>query len=75
MGICPVCGSFIDSGEPYCPDCGYIGSESAEEGFDFSIFDEDDLIEVLDEHGYDLDDLERGNIPDWELDEIYSELV
>lgn len=25
--ICPRCGSWIDAGEPYCPDCGYDGSD------------------------------------------------
>lgn len=79
MGICPICGSYIDSGEPYCPDCGFVGvSSNAEENreeLDFSIFDEDDLIEVLEEHGYDLDDLERDLIPDWEVKEIYEELI
>lgn len=25
--ICPRCGSWIDEGEPYCPDCGYDGSD------------------------------------------------
>lgn len=28
MCICPRCGSFIDAGEPYCPDCGYMGDDS-----------------------------------------------
>jgi RNA polymerase subunit RPABC4/transcription elongation factor Spt4 len=23
--ICPRCGSLIDAGEPYCPNCGYDG--------------------------------------------------
>ena len=26
MGICPRCGSWVDAGEPYCPDCCYDGS-------------------------------------------------
>lgn len=76
MGICPVCGSYIDPGEPYCPDCGYIdGSSDVEDDeLDFSIFDEDELIDVLEERGYDLYDLERSLIPEWEVREIYEEL-
>lgn len=78
MGICPMCGCFIDPGEPCCPDCGFVGGSSnvakEKEELDFSAFDEDDLIEVLEEHGYDLDDLEGGFIPDWEVEEIYDEL-
>ena len=26
MGICPRCGSWVDAGEPYCPECCYDGS-------------------------------------------------
>lgn len=78
MGICPVCGSYIDPGEPYCSDCGYIPSStvstSGEEELDFSEFDEDELEEALVSRGYDLDDLEDGLIDDDELEEIYEEL-
>ena len=73
MGICPSCGSFIDPGEPYCPDCGYIPG-GGDDGYDFSQFDEEDLISVLEMHGYDMYDLENGLIDDDELEEIYEEL-
>ena len=33
--ICPRCGSWIDAGEPYCPDCGYDGSDDDEEDDDW----------------------------------------
>ncbi len=75
MGICPACGSYIDPGEPYCPDCGYIESSSGnDEDLDFSEFDEDELEEALERRGYDLYDLENGLIDDDELEEIYDEL-
>lgn len=70
MGICPSCGTFIDPGEPYCPDCGYIPGGAR----DISEIDEDELIFVLEMHGYDLDDFERGLIDEDELEEIYEEL-
>ena len=83
MGICPVCGTFIDPGEPYCPDCGYIESENPSspsssdansitiDGVDYDI---DELEEVLEEWGYDLDDLESGLIDEDELEEILDSL-
>lgn len=76
MGICPACGSYIDPGEPYCPDCGYIpaGSSSAEEEIESREFDEDELEEVLESRGYDLYDFENGLIDEDELEEILEEL-
>ena len=80
MGICSMCGCYIDPGEPGCPECGFVGARSTveevkdEDKLDFSSFDDDDLIDVLEEHGYDLDDFEMGLIPDWEVEEIYDEL-
>ena len=63
MGICPVCGSYIDPGEPYCSDCGYIVSEESSspsrtgnansitiDGYDYDI---DELEDVLDDWGLD----------------------
>ena len=79
MGICPVCGTFIDPGEPYCHDCGHIVSENSSspisinndsitiDGIDYDI---DELEEALEEWGYDLDDLESGSIDDDELEKI-----
>ena len=29
--ICPRCGSFIDAGEPCCPNCGHDGSDDEED--------------------------------------------
>ena len=29
--VCPRCGSFIDAGEPCCPNCGYDGSDDEDE--------------------------------------------
>lgn len=25
--ICPVCGSWVDEGDPFCPDCGAYFSD------------------------------------------------
>lgn len=30
MEICPICGSWIDAGEPYCPECGYVSGGSSQ---------------------------------------------
>lgn len=35
MMNCPRCGSWIDAGEPFCPECGYDGSDDDEEEDDF----------------------------------------
>lgn len=77
MGICPVCGSYIDPGDPYCSDCGYIpqGSSSTAGGnLDFSDFDEDELEEALESRGYDMDDFENDLVDEIDLEEIYEEL-
>lgn len=81
MGICPVCGSFIDPGEPYCPDCGYIGSEKSSSSsnndtitLDGIEYDIDELEDALRDWGYDLDDLESGLIDEDELEEILDDL-
>ena len=31
MMNCPRCGSWIDAGEPFCPECGYDGSDDEDE--------------------------------------------
>ncbi len=33
--ICPRCGSWIDLGEPCCPECGYDGSDDDDEEDDY----------------------------------------
>ena len=80
MGLCPMCGCYIDPGEPCCPDCGFVSlssqslmNETGEE-IDISEFDEDELEEALKERGYDLYDLEHGLIDEDELEEILDDL-
>lgn len=76
MGICPRCGSWIDEGEPYCPECCYDGSGSNSPfGSDVveingTEYDMSDVEDALDELGYDLDDLEEGLVDEDELEEI-----
>ncbi len=84
MGICPRCGSWVDAGEPYCPDCCYDGSGGADKvnsvydsdrvtvnGFDY---DKRDVEDALDELGYDFDDLESGFVDEDELEEILEDM-
>ena len=84
MGICPRCGSWVDEGEPYCPECCYGGSGSGLEsaqaagrevieinGFDY---DREDVEEALDILGYDLDDFECGLVDEDELEEVLENL-
>ena len=59
--ICPRCGSFMDAGEPYCPDCGYEGEDETV-SVSCDEYDRDELEEALREFGYDLDDLDAGLI-------------
>lgn len=80
MGICPRCGSFVDEGEPYCPDCSYIFTGSSDDGSDLIEiagyeFDRNDVEDVLSGRGYDLFDLEHDLIDDDELEEIIDELL
>lgn len=76
MGICPRCGSWIDEGEPYCPECSYDGSDSADSYESAYItvngcdYDASDVRDALDELGYDLGDLESGIVDEDELEEI-----
>ncbi|WP_405272761.1 hypothetical protein [Methanobrevibacter sp.] len=84
MGICPRCGSWVDAGEPYCPDCCYDGSGGTDKvdsvydsdrvtvnGFDY---DKRDVEDALDELGYDFDDLESGFVDEDELEEILEDM-
>lgn len=84
MGICPRCGSWVDEGEPYCPECCYDGSDSKSEpiGFkrDFDVirvndtdYDRDEVEDALLEMGYDLDDLELGRVDEYELEELLND--
>ena len=70
MGICPNCGSWVDEGEPYCPECGYDGSDSdviTVNGTDYWRYEvEDALLEM----GYVLNDLELGLVNLDELEEL-----
>lgn len=86
MGICPRCGSWVDEGEPYCPDCSYYdtGIQTVKansifddpdkvtiNGFDYDIRDVED---ALDELGYDFDDLKSGFVDEDELEEILEDM-
>ena len=74
MGICPRCGSWVDAGEPYCPDCCYDGSGGTDKVN--SVYDSDkrDVEDALDELGYDFDDLESGFVDEDELEEILEDM-
>lgn len=85
MGICQRCGSWVDEGEPYCPECCYDGSDSNARsvqtsqgrevievnGFDYDL---EDVEDALDNLGYDLDDFERGLVDEDELEEELERL-
>ena len=74
MGICPRCGSWVDAGEPYCPDCCYDGSGGTDKVN--SVYDSDkrDVEDALDELGYDFDDFESGFVDEDELEEILEDM-
>jgi uncharacterized protein YpuA (DUF1002 family) len=85
MGICPRCGSWVDEGEPYCPECLYDSSSTRSETISFGIrFEEisvnghdyrrDDVEEALDILGYDMDDFDRGLVDEDELEEVLQDL-
>lgn len=71
--ICPRCGSFIDAGEPYCPECCYGGEEETVR-VNCDEYDRDELEEALREFGYDLDDLDAGLIDEDLLKEILEDI-
>jgi hypothetical protein len=79
VGICPRCGSWVDEGEPYCPECCYDGSDGARMGnygmitINGEDYDIDCVEEVLDRLGYDLDDLRLGLIDEDELEELLED--
>ena len=81
MGICPVCGSFIDPGEPYCTDCGYIDGSDDDTSYDSETitidgneYDLSDVEDVLKGYGYDLRDLEDGLIDGDDMEFIRDDL-
>lgn len=85
MGICPRCGSWVDEGEPYCPECCYDGSERTDVSKNiFSRpdeirvngwpYDRNDVEEALDEMGYDLDDFESGLVDEDELERVLEDI-
>ena len=73
MSLCPLCGSFIDPGEPCCPDCGFIAGPAQDSTTDDEI-DLDRIEEVLNDFGYDLTDLRSGGIDGDDLEDILDEL-
>ena len=84
MGICPRCGSWVDEGEPYCPDCCYDSSESTGRtredihgekvievnGTEYNAQDVEDALYEMD---CDLSDLENGYVDEDELERILEE--
>ena len=78
MGICPRCGSWVDEGEPYCPECCYMG-EDEEYGDDTVTIDGRDynaaeVERVLENYCYTLEDLEYDRIDDEDLENIIDDL-
>ena len=78
MGICPRCGSWVDEGEPYCPECCYMGKDE-ENGDDTVTIDGRDynaaeVERVLENYCYTLEDLEYGRIDDEDLENIVDDL-
>ncbi len=82
MGICPRCGSWVDEGEPYCPECCYDGSGETDDvnsdsdmitvnGYDYK---KRDVEYALDELRYDFDDLKSGFVDEDELEEILKNM-
>ncbi len=82
IGICPRCGSWVDAGEPYCPECCYDGSNGTDNADDNSDmvtingydYDKKDVEDALDELGYDFDDLKSGFVDEDELEEILEDM-
>lgn len=74
MGICPRCGSWVDEGEPYCPECCYMGGDDTVT-IDGREYDADDVERVLRDYGYNLNDLEWGRIGDEDMERILDDLL
>lgn len=82
MGICPRCGSWVDEGEPYCPECCYDGDDGngisdtdsnkiVINGYEYDIEDVEDALDAM---GHDLDDLKMGFVDEYELEEILDDM-
>ena len=75
MGICPRCGSWVDEGEPYCPECCYMGGDDDDVvtigGKDYDV---DDVERVLRRYDYVMRDLELDIIDDDDMKDILDEL-
>ena len=75
MGICPRCGSWVDEGEPYCPECCYMGEgEENTITIDGRDYDARVVESVLRDFCYTLEDLEYGRVDDEDMEEILEEL-
>ena len=78
MGICPRCGSWVDEGEPYCPECCYMGGDEDDGDDIVSIdgrdYDVAEVRRVLENYCYTLEDLEYGRIDDEDLENIIDDL-
>ena len=67
MGICPRCGSWVDEGEPYCPECCYGGSDRTDK---VNPVHDSDRIDV---NGSDYDKGD-GFVDEDELEEILEDM-
>jgi hypothetical protein len=74
MGICPRCGAWVDEGEPYCPECCYMGEDDTVT-IDGRDYDASDVERVLRDYCYNLEDLEYGRIDDEDMEEIIEALM
>lgn len=78
MGICPRCGSWVDEGEPYCPECCYMGGDEDEKDETVTIdgrqYDAVEVERVLENYCYTLEDLEYVRIDDEDLENIIDDL-
>lgn len=74
MGICPRCGSWVDEGEPYCPECCYMGDDDDTVTIDGRDYDAGVVESVLGDFCYTLEDLEYGRIDEEDMEEILEAL-
>ena len=74
MGICPRCGSWVDEGEPYCPECCYMGEDDETVTIDGRDYNAAEVERVLENYCYTLEDLEYDRIDDEDLENIIDDL-